>query len=50
MVHASFAVSIEDIFLNFSFVTALKMAFNALLLKFVALIFDHPNQPELALA
>ena len=39
MVHASFAVSVEDIFLNSSFMTALKMVFNALLLKFTALIF-----------
>ena len=38
MVHASLAVLVEDIFLNSSFVTALKRAFNALLLKFAALI------------
>ena len=38
MVHASLAVLVEDIFLNFSLVTALNKAFNALLLKFVALI------------
>ena len=38
MVHASFAVSVEDIFLNSSLVIALNKAFNALLLKFVALI------------
>ena len=40
MVHASFAVSVEDIFLNSSFVTALNKAFNALLLKFAALILE----------
>ena len=39
MVHASFAVSMEDIFLNSSLVTALNKAFNALLLKLAALIF-----------
>ena len=39
MVHASFAVSVEDIFLNSSLVTALNKAFNALLLKLAALIF-----------
>ena len=39
MVHASFAISVEDIFLNSSLVTALNKAFNALLLKFAALIF-----------
>ena len=38
MVHASFAVSVEDIFLNSSLVTALNSAFKALLLKFTALI------------
>ena len=38
MVHASFAVSVEDIFLNSSFVTALNKAFNALLLKLATLI------------
>ena len=38
MVYASLAVSVEDIFLNFSFVTALNRAFNALLLKFSSLI------------
>ena len=38
MVHALFIVSVEDIFLNSSFVTALNKAFNALLLKFAALI------------
>ena len=38
IVHASFAVSMEDIFLNSSFVIALSKTFNALLLKFVALI------------
>ena len=38
MVHASLAALVEDIFLNSSFVTALIKAFNALLLKFVALI------------
>ena len=38
MVHASLAVLVEDIFLNFSFVIALNKAFNALLLKFAALI------------
>ena len=39
MLHASFAVSVEDIFLNSSLVTALNKAFNALLLKLTALIF-----------
>ena len=39
MVHASFAVSVEDIFLNSSLVTVLNKAFNALLLKFTTLIF-----------
>ena len=39
MVYASFAVSVEDIFLNSSLVTALNKAFNALLLKLAALIF-----------
>ena len=38
MVHASLAVSVEDIFLNSSLVTALNKAFNALLLKFAVLI------------
>ena len=38
MVHASLVLSIEDIFLNSSFMTALNRAFNALLLKFAALI------------
>ena len=38
MVYASFAVLVEDIFLKSSFVTALNRAFNALLLKFTALI------------
>ena len=38
MVHASLAVSVKDIFLNFSLVTTLYKAFNALLLKFAALI------------
>ena len=38
MVHSSFVVSVEDIFLNSSLVTALNKAFNALLLKFSALI------------
>ena len=39
MVHASYVVSVEDIFLNSSLVTALNNAFNALLLKLAALIF-----------
>ena len=39
MVHASFEISVEDIFLNSSLVTALNKAFNALLLKLAALIF-----------
>ena len=43
MVHASFAVSVEDIFLNSSLVIALNKAFNALLLKFAALILA-PSQ------
>ena len=38
MVHASFAVSVEDILLNSLLVTALNKAFNALLLKFATLI------------
>ena len=38
MVHAFLAISIEDIFLNSLFVTVLNRAFNALLLKFAALI------------
>ena len=38
MVHASLAILVEDIFLNSLLVTALKKAFNALLLKFAALI------------
>ena len=38
MVYASLAVLVEDIFLNSSLVTALNNAFNALLLKFTALI------------
>ena len=39
MVHASFAVFVEDIFLNSSLVTVLNKAFNALLLKLATLIF-----------
>ena len=39
MVYASLAILVEDIFLNSSLVTALNNAFNALLLKFAALIF-----------
>ena len=46
MVHASLAVSIEDIFLNSSFVTAPKIAFNALLLKFAALIFTSSQSAD----
>ena len=38
MVDASYAIFVEDIFLNSSLVTALNKAFNALLLKFAALI------------
>ena len=38
MVQASLAVLVKDIFLNSSLVTALNKAFNALLLKFAALI------------
>ena len=38
MVHASFVVSVEDIFLNYSFMIELNNVFNALLLKFAALI------------
>ena len=38
IVHASLAVSVEDIFLNSSLATALNSAFNALLLKLAALI------------
>ena len=38
MVHTSLAISVKDIFLNFSLVTALNRAFSALLLKFAALI------------
>ena len=44
MVHASLVVSVEDIFLNSSFVTVLNRAFNALLLKFAALILAS-SQP-----
>ena len=43
MVHASFAVLVEDIFLNSSFVTTLNKEFNALLLKFAALILASPQ-------
>ena len=50
MVYASLAVYVEDIFLNSPFVTALNKAFNALLLKFAALIFAYPNRPTLPLA
>ena len=39
MVYASFAVFVEDIFLNSSLVTALNKTFNALLLKLATLIF-----------
>ena len=39
MVHASCVVSVVDIFLNSSLVTALNNAYNALLLKLAALIF-----------
>ena len=38
MVHALLAVSVEDIFLNSSLVTALNKAFNAFLWNFAALI------------
>ena len=38
MVHVSLAISVEDIFLNSLFETALNKAFIALLLKFVTLI------------
>ena len=38
IVHGSLAVSVEDIFLNSSLVTAVNKAINALLLKFAALI------------
>ena len=38
MVHASLAISVEEIFLNSLFVTTLNNTFNALLLKFAALI------------
>ena len=39
MVHAFYAVFVDDIFLNSLLVTALNNAFNALLLKLAALIF-----------
>ena len=39
MVYTSLAVSVDDIFLNSSLVTALNKTFNALLLKFATLIF-----------
>ena len=38
MVHASLAILVEDIFLNFLFVIPLNKEFNALLLKFAAMI------------
>ena len=38
MVQATLAILVEDIFLNSSLVIALNNAFNALLLKFAALI------------
>ena len=38
MVNASLDVLVEDIFLNTSLVTALNKTFNALLLKFAALV------------
>ena len=38
MVYTSLDVLVEDIFLNTSLVTALNKAFNALLLKFTALV------------
>ena len=40
IVHASLTISVEDIFLNSSLVTALNGAFNALLLKFATLILS----------
>ena len=39
IVHASFVLSVEEIYLNSSLVTALNRTFSALLLKFAALIF-----------
>ena len=46
MVHASFAISVEDIFLNSSLVTALNKAFNALLLKLAVLIFASSQSAD----
>ena len=40
IVHVSFALSMDEIFLNSLLVTTLKKAFNALLLKFSALILS----------
>ena len=40
MVQASLALSMDEIFLNFSLVTELDKAFNALLLKFAVLIMS----------
>ena len=48
MVYASFAISMEDIFLNFSLVTALNKAFNALLLKFAALILASSQSADVS--
>ena len=46
MVHASFVVSVEDIFLNSLLVTALNKTFNTLLLKFAALIFASSQSAD----
>ena len=46
MVHASFSVPIEDIFLNSSFMISLNKAFNALLLKLAALILASSQSTD----
>ena len=46
MVHASLAVSVEDIFLNYSFVTALNKTFNALRLKLATLILASSQSSD----
>ena len=46
MVHASFAVSVKDIFLNSSFVSVLNKTINAPLLKLAALIFASSQSAD----
>ena len=46
MVHVSLAISVEDIFLNSLFEIALNKAFNALLLKFAALILASSQSAD----